>query len=46
VVVSSRSGQKHREHALRLGANACLGKPFTADMLREAIANLAEAGRG
>jgi response regulator of citrate/malate metabolism len=38
VVVSSRSGAKHVEHALRMGANEYLTKPFTADDLGRLIA--------
>ena len=37
VVVSSRSGAKHVEHALRMGANEYLTKPFTADDLGRLI---------
>ena len=28
VMITSRSADKHREHALKLGATAYLGKPF------------------
>ncbi|HSK05313.1 MAG TPA: response regulator, partial [Kofleriaceae bacterium] len=38
VVVSSRSGAKHVEHALRMGANEYLTKPFTAEDLGRTIA--------
>jgi chemosensory pili system protein ChpA (sensor histidine kinase/response regulator) len=37
VVISSRSGAKHVEHALRMGANEYLTKPFTADDLARMI---------
>ena len=37
VVISSRSGSKHVEHALRMGANEYLTKPFTADDLARMI---------
>jgi chemosensory pili system protein ChpA (sensor histidine kinase/response regulator) len=37
VVVSSRSGQKHRDQATQLGANEYLTKPFTAQMLHAMI---------
>ena len=33
VVVTSRTGRKHVEKALELGADACLGKPFTQNDL-------------
>ena len=38
VVISSRSGAKHVEHALRMGANEYLTKPFTAEDLGRTIA--------
>ena len=37
VVVSSRSAQKHIDHALSLGAAQYLAKPFTPDGLAQAI---------
>jgi chemosensory pili system protein ChpA (sensor histidine kinase/response regulator) len=37
VVVSSRSGQKHRDEARTLGANDYLTKPFNAEMLDAAL---------
>ncbi len=37
VVISSRSGAKHVEHALRMGANEYLTKPFTAEDLGRTI---------
>ncbi len=38
VVVSSRSADKHRALATELGASAHLPKPFTAEMLQQALA--------
>jgi chemosensory pili system protein ChpA (sensor histidine kinase/response regulator) len=37
VVVTSRSGQKHREQAAALGASDYLTKPFTPDLLSQMI---------
>lgn len=37
LVVSSRSGQKHQEHARQVGANGYLTKPFSAQSLEAAI---------
>jgi chemosensory pili system protein ChpA (sensor histidine kinase/response regulator) len=37
VVVSSRSGQKHQDHAKSLGATDYITKPFTAEMLDESM---------
>lgn len=37
VVVTSRSGRKHREHAEAVGATDYLTKPFTADSLRQMV---------
>ena len=37
VVVSSRSGQKHQDHAKTLGATDYITKPFTAEMLDESM---------
>ncbi len=43
VVVSSRTADKHRALADGLGANAHLPKPFTAEMLQEALARWARS---
>lgn len=37
VVVTSRAGTKHRDHATSLGANEYLTKPFTAEALGAAL---------
>jgi chemosensory pili system protein ChpA (sensor histidine kinase/response regulator) len=37
VVVTSRSGRKHREHAEAVGATDYLTKPFTAESLRQLV---------
>lgn len=38
VMITSRTGIKHRERALNLGANYYMGKPFQEDALLETIA--------
>jgi len=37
VVISSRSGTKHREQAMQLGASEYMTKPFSAKALDAAI---------
>lgn len=41
IVISSESSERDRERGLSLGANAYLAKPFTAEALIAAVANLA-----
>ena len=33
IMITSRIAQKHRDHALQLGANHYLGKPYAEDEL-------------
>jgi len=40
VIVTSRTADKHRRHALELGANAFFGKPYQEDELLAAVAGL------
>jgi len=40
VIVTSRTADKHRSHALELGANAFFGKPFPEEELLQSIADL------
>ena len=40
VMVSSRTGSKHKEHAQEIGVNKFLGKPFQENELLETIDNL------
>ncbi|MFL6674086.1 MAG: response regulator [Massilia sp.] len=40
VMVTSRTADKHRNHALELGVNAYFGKPYQEPVLLEAIADL------
>ncbi len=44
VVVTSRSGQKHRDQAQALGASEYITKPFTQDTLRESLARWVPGG--
>ena len=43
IMITSRTGDKHRERALNLGANAFLGKPYQEEILFEAINNVLPA---
>jgi chemosensory pili system protein ChpA (sensor histidine kinase/response regulator) len=43
VVVTSRTAEKHREHAVALGAAAYLGKPYAEEELLAAVARHARA---
>jgi chemosensory pili system protein ChpA (sensor histidine kinase/response regulator) len=45
VVVTSRSGRKHREHAESVGATDYLTKPFTAASLRQLVERWTREGR-
>ncbi len=47
VVVSSRSGQKHQDHARALGATDYVTKPFSREVLETVLARwLGKGGRG
>lgn len=37
IMISSRSGAKHRDHAVKLGANGFIGKPWEAKQLEQYI---------
>ena len=41
IMITSRTGDKHRERALALGANEFLGKPYQDQVLLEKIAEVA-----
>jgi chemosensory pili system protein ChpA (sensor histidine kinase/response regulator) len=43
IMITSRSGEKHRERAFALGANAYLGKPYQESVLLEEIRMLLPA---
>ncbi|MGS2722821.1 Hpt domain-containing protein [Porticoccus sp. GXU_MW_L64] len=43
VMITSRTGDKHRERALSLGVNHYLGKPYREEELRDAIDELLTA---
>ena len=40
IMITSRTGEKHREHAYSLGVNNYLGKPYQEDILLSAINEL------
>ncbi len=40
IMITSRTGDKHREHAESLGVNNYLGKPYQEDILLEAIGEI------
>ncbi|MCZ6458497.1 MAG: response regulator, partial [Gammaproteobacteria bacterium] len=40
IMISSRTGEKHKEHAAKLGVNSFLGKPFQENELLETIDHL------
>ena len=40
VMISSRTGEKHKEHASELGVNKFLGKPFQENELLATIDEL------
>jgi chemosensory pili system protein ChpA (sensor histidine kinase/response regulator) len=42
AMITSRMGEKHRAHALDIGVDEYLGKPYQESQLLEVIANLVE----
>jgi chemosensory pili system protein ChpA (sensor histidine kinase/response regulator) len=38
IMITSRSGQKHRDHAMAIGVNDYLSKPYQESVLLESIA--------
>lgn len=42
IMISSRTGSKHRDRALELGANEFLGKPFQEELLLEMLGSYTE----
>lgn len=43
IMITSRTGEKHRERAYSVGVDAYMGKPFQEQMLLENISDLIEA---
>jgi chemosensory pili system protein ChpA (sensor histidine kinase/response regulator) len=39
IMITSRSGQKHRDRAMAIGVNEYLSKPYQESMLLESIAH-------
>ena len=46
VMITSRTADKHKQHALSLGVDVYLGKPYKHDELLEHLAHFCEKGRG
>ncbi len=40
IMITSRTGEKHRERALAIGVNQYLGKPYQESLLLESIEQL------
>jgi chemosensory pili system protein ChpA (sensor histidine kinase/response regulator) len=40
IMITSRTGEKHRDHAFSLGVNKYLGKPYQEDLLLSSIRDL------
>jgi chemosensory pili system protein ChpA (sensor histidine kinase/response regulator) len=40
IMITSRTGDKHRDHAFSLGVNKYLGKPYQEDVLLESLNEL------
>ena len=45
IMITSRTGDKHRDHALRIGVNKYLGKPYQEDELMENIRNMVKSNQ-
>ena len=45
IMITSRAADKHRDHALQLGVNAYLGKPYQEEELLREIAGFAPAAQ-
>ena len=43
IMITSRTGDKHREHAISLGVNRYMGKPYQEEVLLESINDLIES---
>ncbi|GAA5315839.1 MAG: hypothetical protein AseanaTS_10440 [Candidatus Pelagadaptatus aseana] len=43
IMITSRTGDKHREHALSLGVNMYMGKPYQEEVLLENIQTLIDS---
>lgn len=44
IMISSRTAQKHREHALSLGATSFLGKPYQNEILLDTLQHVLSTG--
>ena len=46
IMITSRTGDKHRQRAMELGVDLYMGKPYQEEQLLEAIDALLVSGRG
>ena len=46
IMITSRTGDKHRQRAMELGVNLYMGKPYQEEQLLDAIDALLVSGRG
>ena len=40
IMITSRTGEKHRQHALSLGVNRYMGKPYQEELLSNTISEI------
>jgi chemosensory pili system protein ChpA (sensor histidine kinase/response regulator) len=45
IMITSRTADKHRQHALEIGVDAYLGKPYQEHVLLEQISTLVHTAR-
>ncbi|MOA37989.1 hypothetical protein D3C78_1596330 [compost metagenome] len=43
IMITSRTGQKHRDRAMAIGVNEYLGKPYQESLLLQSIAHWSQA---
>jgi chemosensory pili system protein ChpA (sensor histidine kinase/response regulator) len=43
IMITSRTGQKHRDRAMAIGVNEYLGKPYQESVLLQSIAHWSQA---
>ena len=46
IMITSRTGEKHRERAFQIGVNCYMGKPFQEQQLLDTIGELPGGSRG
>ena len=45
IMITSRTGEKHRDRAMAIGVNQYLGKPYQESLLLDTIAQLVDSHR-